>query len=58
VIEAALPPSAGRAAPPDEAEIDHLIATVGLAETVQAIMRRTGWEFREAAQYLSQIRRK
>lgn len=43
--------------PPDELEIEHLIATVGLAGTVQAIMARTGWEFREAAQYLAKVRR-
>ena len=43
-------------APPDAAELEHLIATVGLAGTVQAIMQRTGWEFREAAQYLARIR--
>lgn len=44
-------------APPDEAEVEHLIATVGLAGTVQAIMQRTKWDFREAAQYLARIRR-
>lgn len=49
------PPS--RTRPPDEAEIEHLIASVGLAGTVQAIMQRTGWEFREAAQYLARIRK-
>jgi hypothetical protein len=41
---------------PDAAEIEHLISTVGLAGTVQAIMSRTGWDFREAAQYLARIR--
>lgn len=49
------PPATG--APPDAAELEHLIGTVGLAGTVQAIMQRTGWEFREAAQYLARIRR-
>lgn len=44
-------------APPDEAEVEHLIATEGLAGTVQTIMSRTGWEFREAAQYLARVRR-
>jgi hypothetical protein len=43
---------------PDPAEIEHLISTVGLAGTVQTIMSRTGWDFREAAQYLARIRQK
>jgi hypothetical protein len=46
-----------RDAPPSEVEVEHLIATQGLAGTVQIIMQRTGWEFREAAQYLAQLRR-
>ena len=37
--------------PPDRAEIEGLIAQVGLAGTVQAIMERTGWDFRKAAHY-------
>lgn len=43
--------------PPSDAEIEHLIATEGLAGTVQVIMARTGWEFRDAAQYLAQLRK-
>jgi hypothetical protein len=54
---AARPASGPQRGPPDEAEVEHLIATVGLAGTVQAIMARTGWEFREAAQYLARVRR-
>lgn len=45
----------GRAAP-ERVELERLIETVGLAGTVQAIMDRTGWEFREAANYLAKIR--
>ncbi|HHO53007.1 MAG TPA: hypothetical protein ENK18_19550 [Deltaproteobacteria bacterium] len=42
--------------PPSRAEIEAMIVDVGLAGTVQAIMERTGWDFRKAAHYLAQIR--
>lgn len=42
--------------PPNRAEIEELIAGVGLAGTVQSIMDRTGWDFRQAAQHLARIR--
>jgi hypothetical protein len=54
--EAPKAPAAAPTGVPDNAEIEHLISTVGLAGTVQAIMSRTGWDFREAAQYLARIR--
>lgn len=54
--EAPKAPAAAPTGVPDPAEIEHLISTVGLAGTVQAIMSRTGWDFREAAQYLARIR--
>lgn len=47
-----------RSGVPSAAELEHLIATIGLAGTVQAIMQRTGWDFREAAQYLAKSRQK
>jgi hypothetical protein len=51
------PRARSRAAePPERADLERLIETVGLAGTVQAIMDRTGWEFREAAHYLAKIR--
>ncbi len=42
--------------PPSRDELEALIVDVGLAGTVQAIMERTGWDFRKAAHYLAQIR--
>ena len=39
--------------PPTRDEVERLIAKVGLAGTVQTIMDRTEWDFREAAQYLA-----
>lgn len=42
--------------PPSRAELEALIVDVGLAGTVQAIMERTGWDFRKAAHYLAQVR--
>jgi hypothetical protein len=42
--------------PPDRDEVERLIAKVGLAGTVQNIMDRTEWDFRQAAQYLAKIR--
>jgi hypothetical protein len=45
-------------APPDRDQVERLVAEVGLAGTVQAIIDRTGWDFRQAAQYLARIRAK
>jgi len=42
--------------PPPREELEQLIATVGLAGTVQQIMQRTGWDFRKAAHYLARVR--
>jgi len=41
---------------PDRAELEALVASQGLAGTVQVIMKRTGWDFRKAAQYLARVR--
>ena len=41
---------------PERAELEALVAEQGLAGTVQVIMRRTGWDFRQAAQYLARVR--
>ncbi len=53
-------PAAPTAAPADGApsrdELMTLVEEVGLAGTVQQIMKRTGWEFRKAAQYLARVR--
>ena len=42
---------------PTREELERRIAEVGLAETVQEIMQRMGWDFRKAAQYLGNTRR-
>lgn len=42
--------------PPTREEIEKLIVELGLAGTVQNIMRRTGWDFRRAAHYLARVR--
>ncbi|MEO0603764.1 MAG: hypothetical protein AAF211_20165, partial [Myxococcota bacterium] len=42
--------------PPPLEELEQLIATIGLAGTVQSIMQRTGWDFRKAAHYLAKVR--
>lgn len=42
---------------PPPAELERLVASVGLAGTVQEIMKRTGWDFKTAAQYLAKARR-
>lgn len=34
-----------------------MIQEVGLAATVQQIIARTGWDFQQAAKYLSKVRR-
>lgn len=51
-------PKSDPKAPPSAAEIDQLVTSAGLAGTVQVIMQRTGWDFREAAQYLARVRQK
>jgi len=47
-------PSSGA---PSREEIEELIGQVGLAGTVQAIMERTGWDFRRAATFLARARK-
>lgn len=42
--------------PPSREEIQKLVDEFGLAGAVKQIMDRTGWDFRAAAQYLSQNR--
>lgn len=51
-------PASSRASaePMSRAEVEDLMARVGLAGTVQAIMDRTGWDFRQAAQHLARVR--
>lgn len=49
-------PVGGGNGPPTRDEIERLVASEGLAGTVQHIMRRTGWDFRKAAQYLARTR--
>ena len=41
---------------PGREELEAMIVDVGLAGTVQAIMERTGWDFRKAAHYLARTR--
>ncbi len=41
---------------PSRAELEDRIARVGLAGTVEHIMKRTGWDFRKAAHYLAKTR--
>lgn len=43
---------------PKPAELERLVGEVGLAGTVQIIMKRTNWDFRTAAQYLAKARRR
>lgn len=43
---------------PDREEIEHLIEQLGLAGTVQKIIDRTGWDFRQAAQHLARTRQR
>ncbi|MEN0064502.1 MAG: hypothetical protein AAGA48_20305 [Myxococcota bacterium] len=50
------PPALPAVTPPPRVELEQLIATIGLAGTVQSIMQRTGWDFRKAAHYLARIR--
>ncbi len=40
---------------PGREELLALVDNVGLAGTVQEIMKRTGWDFRKAAQYLARV---
>lgn len=42
---------------PSPEELDALAASLGLAGTVQEIMKRTGWDFKTAAQHLAKSRR-
>lgn len=46
--------AAGR--PPTPAELQVLVESSGLAGAVKAIMAATGWDFRQAAQYLAKNR--
>jgi len=41
---------------PKPAEIERLVEAHGLAGAVQVVMKRTGWDFRTAAQYLAKVR--
>lgn len=41
----------------DSVEIEEMVANLGLAGTVQEIMKRTQWDFKTAAQYLAKSRR-
>ncbi|MCA9494695.1 MAG: hypothetical protein KC621_32425 [Myxococcales bacterium] len=52
----AAPRAAGGSGVPDKAELEAMVAQIGLAATVQKIMERTGWDFRQAAQHLARIR--
>ncbi len=51
-------PSRGAAEPeaPTKAQLEALVAEVGLAGTVKGIMDQTGWDFRRAAHYLARMR--
>lgn len=49
-------PQGGPDGAPAREELLRLVDTVGLAGTVQEIMKRTGWDFRKAAQYLARVR--
>ncbi len=53
--QAAQPPPGG--APPSAHEIERLVGTVGLAGAVKETMKRTGWDFRTAAQHLARSRK-
>lgn len=43
-------------AAPSAREIERMVASLGLAGTVQEIMQRTGWDFRQSAHYLARVR--
>lgn len=42
---------------PSPREVAEWMETMGLAGAVQEVMRRTGWDFREAAQFLAKLRK-
>ncbi len=42
---------------PSPPELEQMVAQIGLAGTVQEIMKRTGWDFKTAAQHLAKARR-
>jgi len=42
---------------PEPAVLKRMVDKNGLAHTVQFIMQKTGWDFRESAQFLAKIRR-
>lgn len=48
---------AGGGQPPSYQEIEAWMKTQGLAGAIQQIMQRTGWDFRKAAAYLSEVRK-
>jgi len=41
---------------PGAEELEALVRQHGLAGAVQAVMKRTGWDFKTAAQYLAKVR--
>jgi len=43
---------------PSPAELEAMVGTLGLAGTVQEIMKRTDWDFRKAAHFLAKARQK
>ena len=49
-------PQAGQ--PPSLDELQALVSELGLAGTVQEIMGQTGWDFKKAAHYLAQARKR
>lgn len=51
------PTSSGGGGLPDRAAVETMIADLGLAGTVQALMRSQGWDFKQAASWLARIRK-
>jgi hypothetical protein len=43
---------------PSPAELEAMVGSIGLAGTVQEIMKRTNWDFRRAAHYLAKARQR
>ncbi|MEZ4319118.1 MAG: hypothetical protein R3F61_16505 [Myxococcota bacterium] len=51
------PAPAGRGQLPDSAEVERMVAEMGLAGTVQHLMKTQGWDFKTAAGWLGRARK-
>lgn len=55
--QASPPATKGGSAPPTKAELEGMIQSLGLAGTVQHLMRDNGWDFKTAAAWLARARK-